>query len=90
VGVDGVASHAMTYSALPEPMLARASRRCPLATTGFRAIVSTEDGFRVRSRRRFDTAAGDAQVPLHGRLRVFGHAQWSPSTLLCMRALPRT
>ena len=23
MGVDGVASHAMTYSALPEPMLAR-------------------------------------------------------------------
>ncbi len=50
-----------SYSALPEPMLARSG---PLPTRGdyafevkwdgFRAIVSTENGLRVRSRRGWD------------------------------------
>jgi ATP-dependent DNA ligase len=39
---------------LPSPMLARAESTMPafeVKWDGFRAVVSTEDGFRVRSRR---------------------------------------
>jgi bifunctional non-homologous end joining protein LigD len=49
--------------ALPTPMLARAESTLPVGDyafevkwDGFRAIVSTEDGFRVRSRRGWDMA----------------------------------
>ena len=50
-----------SYSGLPEPMLARSGRlptsgdyAYEVKWDGFRAIVSTEDGLRVRSRRGWD------------------------------------
>jgi ATP-dependent DNA ligase len=56
---SGVASAAM----LPSPMLARAESTLPvgdyayeLRWDGFRATVSTKDGFRVRRRRGWDMA----------------------------------
>ena len=63
---------------LPEPMLSRLSHELPsgdyafeIKWDGFRAIVSTTDGLRVRSRRGWDMSE---------LLPELGHACLSPST----------
>jgi hypothetical protein len=77
----------MPYSALPDPMLARAEPTLPVGDyayevkwDGFRAVVSTEAGFRVRSRRGWRM---EALIPELARQDVCGvferfHAWFGP------------
>jgi hypothetical protein len=48
VGVDGVASHAMTYSALPGPMLARAESTPPIGDYAYEVKCPAAAGARRR------------------------------------------
>jgi bifunctional non-homologous end joining protein LigD len=64
------------YSALPEPMLARSGRlptsgdyAYELKWDGFRALLSTENGLRLRSRRGWDMTS---LVPELAALPVYG------------------
>ena len=92
-----------SYSALPEPMLARSG---PLPTRGgyayevkwdgFRAIVSTEGTLRVRSRRGWDMTEHvtflsglDVNAVLDGELVAFGPDGSPDFPLLCERMLMR-
>jgi bifunctional non-homologous end joining protein LigD len=92
-----------SYSALPEPMLARSGRlptsgdfASEVKWDGFRAIVSTEGELRVRSRRGWDMTE---QVPelsalpvgatLDGELVAFGPDGCPDFPLLCERMLMR-
>jgi ATP-dependent DNA ligase len=78
----------MPFKALPEPMLARAESTLPVGDyafevkwDGFRAVVSTEDGFHVRSRRGWnmaplipELARKDVRGVFDGELIGFQHA----------------